>query len=167
MLADGHLRRLLPLVAGVVARGGIAHVFTHRRFEPEVRAAGGRLVDLFGRYPLDAADASSFPIALRSVAYAGHYAAAVQRDLEALRPALVIYDTFAMVGRVVAARMGIPYVNVCAGHNVEAGRFQRMLAADPRVFVSGQCLEAVQVLRTQLGIADASPMRRRSPMSRA
>jgi len=157
MLADGHLRRLLPLVAGVVARGWAAHVFTHRRFEAEVRAAGGQLFDLFGRYPLEAADAESFPIAVRSVAYAGHYAAAVQRDLEDLRPALVVYDTFAMVGRVVAARMGLPYVNVCAGHNVAPERFQRILAADPRVFVSDQCLEAVQVLRTQLGVADASP----------
>ncbi len=157
MLADGHLRRLLPLVAGVVARGWAAHVFTHRRFEPEVRAAGGQLVDLFGRYPLDAADAASFPIAVRSVAYAGHYAAAVQRDLEDLRPALVVYDTFAMLGRVVATRMGLPYVNVCAGHNVAPERFQRILAADPRVFVSGQCLDAVQVLQTQLGVADASP----------
>lgn len=157
MLADGHLRRLLPLIAGVVARGWTAHVFTHRRFESQVRAAGGQLVDLFGRYPQDAADAESFPLALRSVAYAGHYAAAVQRDLEALRPALVIYDTFAMVGRVVAARMGLPYVNVCAGHNVEPVRFQRILAADPRVFVSDQCLRAVETLRTQLGVADASP----------
>ncbi len=157
MLADGHLRRLLPLISGVVARGWTAHVFTDRRFESEVEAAGGQLVDLFGKYPLDGADAESFPMALRSVAYAGHYAAAVQRDLEALDPALVIYDTFAMVGRVVAARMGLPYVNVCAGHNVEPVRFQRLLAADPRVRVSSRCLEAVEILRTQLGVADASP----------
>ncbi len=157
MLADGHLRRLLPLIAGVVARGWTAHVFTDRRFESEVRAAGGQLVDLFGKYPQDAADAESFPIALRSVAYAGHYAAVVQRNLELLRPALVVYDTFAMVGRVVAARMGLPYVNVCAGHNVEPGRFQRILAADPRVVVSTRCLEAVEILRTHLGVADASP----------
>ncbi len=157
MLADGHLRRLLPLIAGVAARGWSAQVFTHRRFESEVRAAGGQLVDLFGRYPLDAADAESFPMALRSVAYAGHYATAVQRDLEALRPALVVYDTFAMLGRVVAARMGLPYVNVCAGHNVEPVRFQRILAADPRVLVSDRCLQAVETLRTQLGVADASP----------
>jgi MGT family glycosyltransferase len=157
MLADGHVRRLLPLIAGVVARGWTAHVFTDRRFESEVRAAGGQLVDLFGKYPQDDADAESFPIALRSVAYAGHYAAAVQRDLAALNPALVIYDTFAMLGRVVAIRMGLPYVNVCAGHNVEPERFQKILAADPRVFVSGRCLEAVETLRTRLGVADASP----------
>ena len=157
MLADGHLRRLLPLIAGVVARGWTAHVFTHRRFESEVRAAGGQLVDLFGKYPQDTADAESFPMALRSVAYAGHYAPAVQRDLEALRPALVIYDTFAMLGRVVAVRMGLPYVNVCAGHNVEPARFQKILATDPRVVVSSRCLEAVEILRTRLGVADASP----------
>ncbi len=157
MHAEGHFRRLLPLIAGVVARGWTAHVFTHQRFESEVRAAGGQFVDLFGKYPQDAADAESLPMGVRAVAYAGHYAEAVQQDLEALRPALVVYDTFAMIGRVVAARMGVPYVNACAGHNVEPKRFQQMLAIDPRVFVSGRCLEAVENLRTRLGVADASP----------
>ena len=34
---------------------------------------------------------------------------------------------------------------------------QKLLAADPRVRVSSRCLEAVEILRTQLGVADASP----------
>jgi MGT family glycosyltransferase len=157
MLADGHLRRLLPLVSGLAARGVDSHVFTHRRFERQICAAGGRFADLFGRYPMEAADSASFPMAMRSVAYAARYALDVQRELEALRPSLVVYDTFAMIGRLAAARMGVPYVNVCAGHNVDPKVFRQILATDPRVAVSRQCLDAVERLRTRYGIPDASP----------
>ncbi len=157
MLADGHLRRLLPLVSGLSARGVAAHVFTHRRFEREISAAGGTFVDLFGKYPLAAADAVSFPIAMRSVGYAAHYVLEIQRELEALGVSLVVYDTFAMIGRVAAARMGVPHVNLCAGHNVDPDRFQRILAADPRVVVSRQCRRAVELLRDRYGVANASP----------
>jgi len=157
MLADGHLRRLLPLVSGLAARGVAAHVFTHRRFERQIRAAGGAFVDLFGRRPLEAADPESFPIAMRSVAYAARYAMDVQRELEELRASLVVYDTFAMIGRLAAARMGVPYVNVCAGHNVDPRRFRQVLAVDPRVRVSQQCLDAVEELGARYGVRDASP----------
>jgi UDP:flavonoid glycosyltransferase YjiC (YdhE family) len=146
MLAEGHLRRLLPLVSGVAARGVAAHVLTH-----------GRFVDLFGPYPLEDADPVSFPIAMRSVAYAARYVEDVERELEALRASLVVYDTFAMVGRLAATRMGLPYVNVCAGHNVDPPRFQQILASDPRVSVSRECLEAVERLRARYGVPDASP----------
>lgn len=157
MLADGHLRRLLPLVSGLSARGVAAHVFTHRRFEREISAAGGTFVDLFGKYPLEAADADSFPVAMRSVGYAAHYVEAVQRELETLDVSLVVYDTFAMIGRVAAARMGVPHVNLCAGHNVDPDRFQRILEADPRVVVSRQCRRAVELLRDRYGVRNASP----------
>ncbi|MBI3449656.1 MAG: glycosyltransferase family 1 protein [Acidobacteria bacterium] len=157
MVADGHMRRLLPLVSGLSSRGVAAHVFTHRRFERAVAAAGGTFVDLFGKYPLEAADAGSFPIAMRSVSYAGHYIEQVQRDVEALGASLILSDTFAMIGRVAAARIGVPHVNVCAGHNVDPGEFQRILATDARVVVSTQCLRAVELLRDRYGVRDASP----------
>lgn len=157
MLADGHMGRLLPLIAGVAARGHRALVFSHGRFESAVTRAGGRLVDMFGRHPLEDADPGSFPIGMRSVAYAARYAGDIERELQAVGANLVVYDTFAMVGRVAAARLGLPYVNVCAGHNVAPARFQAELAADPRVVVSDQCRAAVTTLRDRYGMADASP----------
>ena len=71
------------------------------------------------KYPLEAADGESLPVPCRYVSFAGHYAGQILRDLERIRPSLVISDTFAVIGRVAANRLGIPYVNVCAGHNVD------------------------------------------------
>jgi MGT family glycosyltransferase len=155
--ADGHTRRLLPIVAAVAARGATAYVCTEQRFEADVRNAGGVFVDLLGKYPLDAADSESIPIAMRSVSYAGHFGDQIIGDIAALKPALIVYDTFAVIGRVVASQLKIPSVNVCAGHNVDPVRYQRVLATDPRVVIASRCLRAVETLRDKYAIADASP----------
>ncbi len=157
MLQQGHLRRLLPLVSGLASRDVTAHVFTDGRFGQAVRQAGGRCVDMIGRYPVDAADSGSFPIAMRSIAYAAAYAGDIARDVAALGPALVVHDSFAVIGRVVARALGLPRVNVCAGHNVDPRRFQEILAGDPRVVVSPACRAAVATLRERHGEHDASP----------
>lgn len=157
MAEDGHFQRLRPLISGIVRRGLVAYVFTHRRFERLVERAGGTFVDLFERYPLERADSESLPVPCRFVSFAGRYAEEILRDTEALRPSLVIYDTFAVIGRVVASRLGLPYVNVCAGHNVNPGHFLRLLGSDPRVSISPDCHRAVEILRERYGLADASP----------
>jgi hypothetical protein len=68
----------------------------------------------------------------------------------------VIYDTFSVIGRVIAMQLGLPYVNVCAGHNVDPGRFVSELATDPRVDISPSCHRAVEVLRERYGVAVGS-----------
>ena len=157
MPEEGHFRRLLPLISGVAGEGFTAHVFTHSRFRGHVERAGGQFVDLFGKYPLEAADDESLPVPCRFVSFAGHYAGQIFHDLERIRPALVIADTFAVIGRVVANRLGVPYVNVCAGHNVDPAVFGRLLLTDPRVRISPRCLRAVEILRSQYGLQEASP----------
>jgi MGT family glycosyltransferase len=155
--ADGHTRRLLPVVAAVAARGVAAYVCTERRFEAEVLEAGGVFIDMLGKYPMAEADSESIPMAMRSVAYAAHFGEAITAEIAALDPALIVYDTFAVIGRVMAGRLGIPSVNVCAGHNVDPARYQQVLATDPRVVVGAACLRALPVLRDRYGMADASP----------
>ena len=157
MRADGHFRRLLPLIEGVVRRGARAVVYTDPRFAPEVARAGGECVDLFAGRPADGGDPESFPRGVQAVTFAGRHADVITAQVSALKPALVIHDTQAVIGRVVAAKLGIPAVNVCAGHNVTPERFQPLLAADPRVVVSDRCRSAVELLRDRHGIADASP----------
>lgn len=157
MPEEGHFQRLRPLISGVVSRDFAAYVFTHRRFERHVERAGGTFVDLFEKYPLERADSESLPVPCRFVSFAGCYAEEILHDLEEIQPSLVIYDTFAVIGRVVATRLGIPYVNVCAGHNVDPGRFLRLLRSDPRVAISPGCLRAVEILRERYGLHDASP----------
>ena len=157
MPEEGHLRRLLPIVRGLHARGYDVHVFTHNRFLPQVESAGGIFADLFSAWPLEAADAESRPVPCRYVSFAGHYAADIVDAVRPLRPSLVVYDTFAVIGRVVAAELGVPAVNVCAGHNVAPAPFLRQLASDPRVALAPACHAAVERLRTRHGMADASP----------
>ncbi len=74
MRADGHFRRLLPLIEGVVRRGARAVVYTDPRFAPEVALAGGECVDLFAGRPADGGDPESFPRGVQAVTFAGHHA---------------------------------------------------------------------------------------------
>ena len=65
---------------------------------------------------------------------------------------------FAVVGRVVARLLGLPYVNVCVHHNLDPARSCAVLGARPaRRALAVACLRAVEELRERLGIEDASP----------
>jgi UDP:flavonoid glycosyltransferase YjiC (YdhE family) len=157
MLADGHFQRLRPLISELTSRSITAYVFTDRRFETRVQKAGATFVDLFAKYPLERADAESRLRGSRYVSFTACYADEIIKDVEALRPSLVVYDTYAIVARVVAKALGIPYVNVCAGHNIDPARFLPLLQADPELHVSPRCHRAVEVLRDRYGLEDASP----------
>ncbi len=157
MVGVGHFQRLWSLIAGLSARGVPVHVFTHAGCRALVEQAGGRFVDLFAGHSLESADDESLPIPARSVTFAARYADAIVREAAALDPGLVVHDTFAVIGRVVAGALGLPRVNVCAGHNAAPERLLRELATDPRVRISERCHAAVEILRTRHGLADATP----------
>jgi MGT family glycosyltransferase len=157
MLETGHFQRLRPLISGL-ARGGIAtHIFTHCKFRPQVEQAGGIFFDLFSKYPMEQADDESIPVPCRYVTFVARYAEQIRRDVEEIGPSLIIHDTFALIGRIIAELLDIPWVNVCAGHNATPERILAVLREDPRVKVSPRCLQAVEVLRESYGLADASP----------
>jgi MGT family glycosyltransferase len=122
-----------------------------------VDQAGGIFHDLFSRYPLHQADNTSLPVSSRNVTFAGTYAEPISREAARLAPSLVIHGTFAVVGRVVATVLGLPRVNVCAGHNVQPKRFLNTLKKELKVNTSPQCRRAVKVLRKSYGLTDASP----------
>jgi MGT family glycosyltransferase len=153
----GHFNRLKSLISGMNRRGITAHVFTHRNFEPQVTRAGGIFFDLFAKYSLEEADDISFPVPCRFVSYAATYARQICHDVEKIQPSLVIHDTFAVIGRLVAELLGIPRVNVCAGHNMNPARFLELLQKDPRVKLSSKWLHAVKELRESYSMTDASP----------
>jgi UDP:flavonoid glycosyltransferase YjiC (YdhE family) len=157
MPETGHFQRLRPLISGLAGRGWEVHVFTDRRFEAGVAAAGGRFADLFADRPLEIVDDESTPFPCRYVTFAGRHAADVIEELEALDPAIVLYDTFAVVGRVAARALGIPYVNVCAGHRMDPSRVDALIENHPRVTISESCSRAVEMLRDGYGLEDASP----------
>jgi UDP:flavonoid glycosyltransferase YjiC (YdhE family) len=157
-LAVGHFNRVRPLISSLSRRGLEAHVLTAGRFREAAERAGARgFIDLFSRYPLEAADDESLPRPVRYVSFAGHYGEAILEDVDAIRPSLVVYDTFAPIGRLVGESLGIPYVNVCAGHNISPPRVNTIATTWPRVHVSEQCHRAVETLRVEHGLPDASP----------
>ncbi len=157
MPQEGHFHNLVPLISGLTGAGLEAQVLTDRAFRPHVERAGGTFVDVFGRYPLEAADDESHPFPCRFVSYAGRYAAEIANDLAEIGPSLVVYDEHAVVGRVVARSLAIPGVSVAPAHNVSPERLPALVRSLPGVRISAGCAEAVAVLRDRHGIADASP----------
>jgi MGT family glycosyltransferase len=151
----GHFQRLLPLIADLSRLGHKIQVLTHEQFRPEIERVGGQFVDLFSKYPLDSADDSSIPFASRYVSFAGKYVEAILNDVKAYAPSLILYDTYAVVGRIVGTLLDVPHVNVCAGHNRVGLR-----AVEERrqsfVAISEACDQAVLKL-TQLGLEGVSP----------
>ncbi len=153
----GHFGRMRGIIAHIAAAGAEVAVFTHRRFQREVEALGGTFHDVYGRFPIEEADNESHPVSCRHVSHAGRFAEQVASELRALDPAVVVYDSFAVIGLVAARLLERPYVCVCSGHNLNPARFLEMLPRDPRVKLSPRCHEAVARLRERYGLADASP----------
>jgi UDP:flavonoid glycosyltransferase YjiC (YdhE family) len=157
MEGHGHIKRLLPLISGLACAGLRNYVFTQPRFQEEIENAGGVFVDLFRGRPRDEVDASSLPISCRNVSFAGHYAEQIVSEAAALNPSLVLSDTFAVIAPVVARCLGVPRVNVCAGHNYPPTTALEGLRHYLRIHVSEDCWRAVRTLREKYGMADASP----------
>ena len=157
MEGHGHISRLRPIISGLVRAGVRTYVFTQQRFLDEIRSIGAVHIDLFRGRPRDEADASSFPISIRNVSFAGHFGDQIVNEVAALQPALVLCDSFALIGEVVARRLGIPRVRVCAGHNYPPAVALKGLRHYLRIHVSQECWRAVRTLREKHGISDASP----------
>lgn len=153
----GHFQRLLPLVAGLAQRGLEVHVMTRPEGRAQTEAAGAHFFDLFAKYPLDAADADSIPLPSRLVSFAAVYAEPLIAEVAALRPALIVYDSFVVAAPLIGRRLGVPYVGMRAGHAQVPARAIAETRADPRVATSAACRAAVERLRTVYAMPEASP----------
>jgi UDP:flavonoid glycosyltransferase YjiC (YdhE family) len=154
---EGHLRRVLSVVQRLAAGGATVHVCSELR-APESIVAGGALVhDWFERYPVALADSASLPFSCRQVTYAGQFGDRAAAEMRPLAPDLVLYDTFSVIGRVVAHVLDVPGVNVCAGHNVDPAKALEQLLAIAPVRISDACWRAAGRLRDEFGWANASP----------
>ncbi|HEX8208061.1 MAG TPA: glycosyltransferase, partial [Solirubrobacteraceae bacterium] len=161
-------RRLLALAGATIARGVEAHVFTERDFAAHVEAAGGVWHDLYREADPDDLDPETQPRPSRNVTFAGLYADAVARHVRETGAQLVVHDTFTVVGRAAAHVLGLPAVNVCAGHAIDPrdpGRYASLPPGDPRRHTSATCLRSVELLRERYGFPDASPFSYYSALS--
>ncbi len=153
----GHLQRLLPMIAGIAGRGRIVYVLTDPRYQPQVAQAGGRLIDLFQHHPLHDVDASSIPVPSRYVTFAATSVDSLTPRVAALKPGLILYDTFAVVAPLIARRLDLPYLNVCACHAAVPAQQIAELRQDPRVATSAACHAAVQRLQDCEAMPNAHP----------
>jgi MGT family glycosyltransferase len=153
----GHFQVLAPLIAGFRARGLAVYVLTDGDLRGRVEELGASFVDLYAGRPIECADASSIPVPSRYVSFAGVFAESLADEVAGLSPRLIVYDTFTVAGQVVARRLGVPYVNVCANHAPVPARMLAALARDPRVATSPECWAAIERLREVHGMRDANP----------
>jgi len=157
MTEIGHFQRMRSVIHGLVQRGMAVHVYTHGKFAPQVEQWGGVFHDLFSPYSLQLADDESMPVPSRLVTFAAAYGRQILRDVAPINPSLIVHDSFAVVGRLVAEQLGVPRVNIYPGHNIVPEYFLAELAKDPRVKISQRCWNAVKELQESFGMADASP----------
>ena len=158
MPQDGHVRRMLPLVHGFAARGDAPYVFTDVSFRDGVERAGGQFVDLFAGRPMDEADDESWPLPCRFVSFAGRFGEEVSREVREIGAQVVLYDTFAYIGPVVAQILDLPHVNVCSGHNRFLAEIESVMEPfRDRIVISPACEHWVGVLQDRHGLEEASP----------
>ncbi len=153
----GHVQALLPVISALRGRGLTVHALAPADFRERLEATGAEFIDLFARHPIDSVDATSRPIPSRNVTFAGAYAESLAESIAALAPALILYESFAVVAPVVARLLGLPYVNVLPNHSPVPARVLAVLRDDPRVAISEACWAAVERLRTVHGMCDATP----------
>jgi UDP:flavonoid glycosyltransferase YjiC (YdhE family) len=149
----------------LVMAGIKVHAFATRQFAALFRAAGIEFHDLYEDRPINQADSTSVPVPCRYVTFAAVFGDSLSKSIEKLRPDLLVYDSFAVAALVVSRNLSIPAVSIVAGHNMPPAPTVAELEIDPRVALSPACLEAVEVLRGEYGIADASPFSYASTLS--
>lgn len=152
-----HFNRLLRVVVELVRAGAAVRVWTDRAFQPDLVAAGAEFADLFDPVPLAAVDDASRPASSRFVTFAAARGVEISTAVGGWRPDLIVHDSFALIGRVVAERLHLPLVTLLSGHAVDGPTFRTGLLTDPRVHTDPRCLAAVERLRSEFGLADASP----------
>jgi UDP:flavonoid glycosyltransferase YjiC (YdhE family) len=104
-------------------------------------------------------------MACRHVSFAGTFLDEVTAMIGALAPQLVVHDTFTLVAPLAARRLGLPYVNACAGHAQVPARVIPAIRATPRYQPSAACWRAVEKLSDELpGAHPLSFAEAQSPM---
>ena len=153
----GHFKRAL-LVTRILRQAGIEiHSFSGAERRAAFEREGAFFHDLYQTRPMEAADSRSLPFPMRQVAFSAHYAESLAAEINSLRPDVIIYGTFSVIGFTVARILRLPSVAICAGHNFYPQRALEIMSTDPRVHVAEECWEAISVLRERYGIQHASP----------
>ena len=148
---EGHMNRILPIVDRFVRRGHPVHVWAPAVYGPRIEAVGATFVDLFaGRAP-ESVDPTSLPLSRRYIAFAAAFLDDLAHDVGVVDPAVVIYDAYAVMAPLIAARLEIPAACVCSGHAGCAARYRDGSRSSVVEVVSEECSSALNTLRESYG----------------
>ena len=117
--AHGHTNPTLPVVQALTAAGHEVIYYSYASFRGEIEAAGARFMpcDDTGAGPAaadGAAVARDITVAAELISQVTlAMDAEVTRQLEALRPDVIVSDSVAFWGKLFARKLGIPYVCSC------------------------------------------------------
>jgi UDP:flavonoid glycosyltransferase YjiC (YdhE family) len=152
---SAHLSRDLAVIEALVEGGLRVVAFGDHLARQGTEEFGAEFVDIYDG-DLDAGYDDSFPVPIRFVTFAGEQAGKVLRMVGPRRPGVVVSDSMAIVGRVVAQALEIPHVIVWSGHISHAGQIPEIMRR-PDLHVSERCRDAVTRLGKEWRIDDASP----------
>jgi hypothetical protein len=157
MAFPSHFNGVMAATTELVQAGATVRVWTDKAFRAVIEAAGAQFADLFDPLTLADVDAESSRLGIRCVTFAGLRGGDVAAQATAFGADMVLYDSFALVGRAVAERLRVPYVILTPGHAVNGAKFRAAMEVDPAIVVGDRCWQAVARLREEFGITDASP----------
>jgi UDP:flavonoid glycosyltransferase YjiC (YdhE family) len=157
MMWDSHLSGTLELVRQLAETPATVRIWTERSFAPMAKQCGFEFADLYRDRSLEKADNISLLLAIRYVSFAATYAEHLIEEVRLWAPQLIIIEGFALIGRLVAERLNVPWVPVNANHLINDEDKRRIIRSEFPSLISPQCLEAVRRLREDYGLANASP----------
>jgi UDP:flavonoid glycosyltransferase YjiC (YdhE family) len=151
-----HFESLRQVASSLVAAGAQVTVLTAPQFAPAVRAVGADFLDIFSFGTETDIDPVSRPLPVRFVSFAGHCAPDIARLVRPFAPQLIVSDSFAVIGRWLAARFDVPLVSIRSGHGVDPAAFRVALEKDDRLVFGEALAPAIDWLRKH-GLPDAGP----------
>ena len=152
-----HFGAVLAVAGELVRAGATVGFWTDAGFKTEVEAVGAEFVDLFDPVTVNDVDDASSPQPSRFVTFAGELGGSVTRAVREWRPQLIVRAGFAYIGEVVAKVLQLPCVVVGSGHADLGIDFRAQVASSARVRTDPRCLAAVERLRSEFGLSEASP----------
>jgi UDP:flavonoid glycosyltransferase YjiC (YdhE family) len=147
------------MVASELVRAGASVRFwTARHFADQVVAAGMEFADILANGPIEAADDKTTPLPARFLTYAAVHAEPTISEVRDWRPDLILYDSFAVIAKVVALALKVPAILVTSTHDIYGPDFRLELAKDPRVNIDPRCEAAAALLRDRYGWTGCTPL---------
>jgi UDP:flavonoid glycosyltransferase YjiC (YdhE family) len=148
----GHLRRMVPILRGLVEAGAHVHLLSSLASREVVQPLGVQHHDLFADGTADQSDEDTWPRSLRGLAFAADHGEAILQRAAALTPNLILFDSFAFLGEAMARRFGIPSVSLISGHNRPPASSAESLRQTGVQHLSPRALESMVVLRDRYGL---------------